>query len=188
MDFYDKVSPTFAGKKFQIPAPSLCPACRQQRRLAFRNERNLYRRTCDASGKQIISIYSPDKSYKVYDQKVWWSDGRDAMVYGRDFDFSKTFTEQFGELMREVPKSSLCIFNSENCDYANEIIGCKSSYLIFSGVDDEACMYSHYIDYSKFCVDCDQCIGSELCYNCFAVINCYQCLHSHHCKDSSYLT
>lgn len=60
LDFYNKISPTFAGKKFQIPTPTLCPEERQRRRLAFRNERNFYRRTCDASGKQIISMYHPD--------------------------------------------------------------------------------------------------------------------------------
>jgi hypothetical protein len=60
MEFYDKISPTFAGEKFQIPTPTLCPDCRQQRRLSFRNERNLYKRKCDASGKDIISIYAPD--------------------------------------------------------------------------------------------------------------------------------
>jgi Zn ribbon nucleic-acid-binding protein len=59
----------------------LCPECRQQRRLSFRNERNLYKRDCDATGKSIISIYSPDKPYKVYNQDFWWSDNWDAMDY-----------------------------------------------------------------------------------------------------------
>jgi len=104
LDFYTKISPTFAGEKFQIPTPTLCPEERQRRRLSFRNERKLYKRTCNYSGKEIISIYSPDKPYKVYDQKIRWSDARDPMDYGRDFDFMKSFTEQFHELMREVPR------------------------------------------------------------------------------------
>ena len=49
LDFYDKISPTFNGEKYQIPTPSLCPEEREKRRLAFRNERNLYRRKCDFS-------------------------------------------------------------------------------------------------------------------------------------------
>ncbi|MDP2670465.1 MAG: hypothetical protein Q8O99_06145 [bacterium] len=101
--FYEKISPTFAGQRFQIPPPSLCPDCRQQRRLSFRNERSLYKRKCDASGKDIISIYSPDKDYKVYDQKIWRSDDRDPLQYGREFDFTKTFSEQFGEMLHDVP-------------------------------------------------------------------------------------
>ena len=49
LEFYDKVSPKIGSEKFQIPAPSLCPDCRQQRRLVFRNERKLYKRKCDAT-------------------------------------------------------------------------------------------------------------------------------------------
>lgn len=86
-DFYQKISPIFVDQKIEIPSPTLCPDCRQRRRMAFRNERNLYRRSCDASGKQIISIYKPDCGFKVYDQKIWWSDSRDAMTYEREFDF-----------------------------------------------------------------------------------------------------
>ncbi len=41
MQFYDKLSPVIGGEKFQIPPPKMCPSCRQQRRLAFRNERKL---------------------------------------------------------------------------------------------------------------------------------------------------
>jgi hypothetical protein len=87
--------------------------------LAFRNERKLYRRICDSSGKEIITIYSPDKPNKVYDQKVWWSDAWDGLEYARDFDFTKTFTEQFGQLVMEVPRISNLVMNSENCDYNN---------------------------------------------------------------------
>jgi hypothetical protein len=126
LDFYAKISPTFAGQKFVIPTPTLCPEERQRRRLAFRNERNLYRRTCDASGKQIISIYSPVKPYKVYDQKIRRSDARDPMDYGRDFDFSKTFTENFRELMGVVPRISLYSNNNENADYTNHCDGVKN--------------------------------------------------------------
>jgi len=49
LEFYKKISPKFDGKVFEIPTPTLCPECRQQRRLSFRNERNLYKRDCDAT-------------------------------------------------------------------------------------------------------------------------------------------
>jgi hypothetical protein len=49
LDFYEKISPTFAGKKFQIPTPTLCPEERMRRRLIRRNDRKLYRRECDAT-------------------------------------------------------------------------------------------------------------------------------------------
>ncbi|USN57706.1 MAG: hypothetical protein H6767_04930 [Candidatus Peribacteria bacterium] len=81
VEFYEKVSPSFGGKKYLIPSPTLCPDCRQQRRLSFRNERQLYKRQCDATGKPIVSIYSPDKPYTVYEQDFWWSDAWDALKY-----------------------------------------------------------------------------------------------------------
>ena len=154
VDFYDKISPTFAGQKFQIPIPTLCPEERQRRRLAFRNERNLYRRTCDASGKQIISIYSPDKPYKVYDQKVRWSDSRDAMNYGRDFYFSNTFTENFRKLMLEVPRYNLYNFDNENSDYVQYLPHSKNCYLVFWWRYCSDCYYGWTLMECNDCVDC----------------------------------
>lgn len=107
IEFYDLVSPIFAGRKESIPTPTPCPDCRQRRRLAWRNERKLYRRKCDMTGRDIVSIYSPDKSYKVYHPDAWWSDGWDALSYGREFDFSRTFAEQYEELFAAVPRKSL---------------------------------------------------------------------------------
>ena len=81
LEFYDKISPKFNGEKFQIPSPTLCPNCREQRRLVWRNDKNLYKRKCSATGKDIISMYSPDKKNKVYSQEIWWSDKWDALDY-----------------------------------------------------------------------------------------------------------
>ena len=66
-------------------------------------------------------MYSPDKSYKVYEQSEWWSDKWDQLDYGRDFDFSRNFFEQFDELMREVPLCQLTTeyTQQENCSYTN---------------------------------------------------------------------
>jgi len=43
LEFYEKVSPIFNGKRYSIPTPQMCPECRNQRRLFFRNERSLYK-------------------------------------------------------------------------------------------------------------------------------------------------
>jgi len=186
MEFYEKISPTFAGKKFQIPTPTLCPECRQQRRLAFRNERNLYRRTCDASGKQIISMYNPECGYKVYDQKIWWSDQWDPMSYGREFDFTKTFTEQFGELMREMPHLSLLGVQNELSDYVNGVFAWTRSYLCFNCDYIEDCMYVQNSLRLKKSLDCLSCMNSELLYWCLVCDNCYQCNYCLSCQDCSF--
>jgi hypothetical protein len=55
----------------------------------------------------------------VYKQDIWWSDKWDAMDYGRNFDFSKSFFEQFEELLKVVPKISLSTEKLENSSYVN---------------------------------------------------------------------
>jgi len=47
LDFYKKISPTFARKKYQILAPNISPSTIMNNLLSFRNESNLYRRKCD---------------------------------------------------------------------------------------------------------------------------------------------
>lgn len=186
LDFYNKLSPTFAGQKLSLPIPALCPEERQRRRLAFRNERNLYRRTCDASGKQIISMYRPDSWYKVYDQKIWWSDSRNPMDYWFEFDFSKSFTENFRKLSIDTPKISLINTNSENCEYCNPGFNNKNCYLIYSITNSEDSMYWRRIDYCKNSFDNLSLKHSEICYYCISCINCFSCFWCNNLKDCSY--
>ena len=93
--FYKKISPMFDGEIFSIPTPTLCPDCRLQRRLSWRNDKNLYRNKCSESNKDIISIYSPNKSNNVYDHNLWWSDEWDAILYQENYDFKRNFFDQF---------------------------------------------------------------------------------------------
>ena len=60
VDFYEKISPSFDGKKFPMPTPALCPEERERRRYARRNEWHLYRRKCDKTGKSIMAMYPED--------------------------------------------------------------------------------------------------------------------------------
>ncbi len=119
LNFYDKLSPTFNGTKYLIPPPTICPEERAKRRFAFRNERKLYRRKCNFSGKEIISLYSPDKPFNVWDKNLWWSDQRSPLDYGRDFDFSQSFSENFRKLLLEIPLPALSNDNCVNSDYCN---------------------------------------------------------------------
>jgi len=183
MEFYDKISPTFNGVKYQIPAPTLCPEERQKRRLSFRNERKLYKRTCDATGKQIISIYSPDKPYKVYDQKIWRSDQWDPMEYGQEYDFEKTFFEQFDSLNKIFPNGSMINIHSENSEYCNRIVSCKNSYLLFCSDFSEDCYYSYRLSSCVNVVDCNYTYHSRLSYGCLDCENVDNCINLTKCKD-----
>lgn len=183
LGFYDKISPVFDGKKFPIPTPELCSDCRQQRRIAFRNESNLYGRQCDLCHKNIISIYSSDKLYTVYCHECWWSDKWDPLKYGRDFNFTKPFFEQFHELKKTVPQLALHVTNNENSDYVNLSGYNKNCYLISAAEYNENCLYGTQIINSKDCVDTLNCLDSQYCYDVLDCEKCYELYFSYNCKS-----
>ena len=183
--FLEEVSPVFSGQKELIPSPTLCPDCRQRRRLNWRNERTLYRRTCSSTGKEIISVYAKEKPYKAFDNDEWHSDKWDARSFGRDFDFGRPFFEQFHELFLAVPQLSRSASGNQNSDYTNQCGWCKNCYLIFEADFDEDCLYANYLYDSKKCVDNLQITRCELCYECIDCINCYHLHFSQNCQNCS---
>ena len=189
-DFFQKIAPTFGDERFDIPLPTSCPRCRRKRRHAFRNERNLYQRKCDLCLKDIVSIYHEKKTFPVYCPDCWWSDKWDPMSYGRNFDFSRTFFEQFAELFHEVPKLALIKANDENSEYNNSVGGLKNCYLTFDGGMSQDCYYGQTFDTIRDCVDFLSLQDSELCYECNDCKNCYHLFYSQfsqNCRDSYFL-
>jgi hypothetical protein len=186
-------------EKIKVPPPLLCPECRQQRRYAWRNERTLYRRNCDLCQKSIVTIYSPDKPHKVYCLPCFWSDGWDPSIYGKDFDFSRPFFEQFHELQLNVPRMALLNKNSVNSDYTNHSGDNKNVYFSFSCFGNENLLYSVWVMNSRDCVDCSyiyekgerlyECIDSQSSYQsqyCILInnsSNCYYCYDCNGCTD-----
>lgn len=166
MAFRQKMTPTFAGEKFEIPAPTLCPACRQQRRLAWGNYDYLFQRRCDFTGEQIISPVPPNSLHKVYKNEIWWSDKWDPLSYGRDFDFDRPFFEQLQELHLAVPKVRAYVNFDEGSPYTNCVTRAKDSYLVQSVTDVENCYYGQSMSRSKDCVDSYRVWNSEKCYEC----------------------
>jgi len=176
LEFYDKISPTFAWKKHRIPSPTICLDCGIQRKMMWRNERKLYKRKCDLTWKPIISIYSEDKPYKIYDTDEWLKDGWDAMDYGQDFDFSKPFFEQLNNLRIQVPRLSNNVYPYiENTLYCNLVWNMKWSYICYNCWYCEDCLYGHETFYSQNCIDCLHIKNSQVCYNCY---NCNKCSHT----------
>ncbi len=178
LEFYDKVSPIFAWKKYSIPTPSLCPDCRLKRRLSFRNERRLYKNKCDCSWKDIISMYSPDKTYTVYNQEYWWSDKWNTLDYWKYYDESKSFLEQLNKIIFEVPKLNLSTETQENTEYSNYAWWNKNSYLIFLWANNERCYYCNWVWFSKNTLESSFSRYLENCYNIIDSKNCYNCSYS----------
>ncbi|MFA6918325.1 MAG: hypothetical protein WC285_05900 [Candidatus Gracilibacteria bacterium] len=64
LEFLKKISPVLGGKTYDITLPKLSPREREQRRLAFRNERTLYKRKSSLSGNSIISFFNEKSPYE----------------------------------------------------------------------------------------------------------------------------
>ena len=174
-DFYEKI---------KVPPPTFCWLCRAQRRFTWRNERMLYKRTSDATGKEIFTMYAPDSNTKIYENDYWYSDAWDAMEYGKDVDFSRPFLEQVGELIHSVPLVARSVLRSTNSDYINNAGDMKNCYLIFNGNRAEDTMYSNGLNIIKNCVDISHCAECEHCYECFWMTKCSYCFYSAECENS----
>src|SRR3989344_1278529 len=174
-------------EKVKVPAPTWCFECRQVRRYAWRNERTLYRRNCDLCKKSMVTIYSPNKPFVVYCNECWWGDGWDPASYGRDFDFSRPFFEQFSELQHVVPRMGLLNKNSTNSEYTNHAGNNKNVYLSFSVLDGENIMYSTWM--MKNCRDSMDCgfiaEKGERLYEVIDSRTSYECQYGIFLKDSS---
>ncbi len=187
---YDSISPKFANKKYVIPPPTLCPDCRAQRRYAWRNERTLYRRTCALSGQSTLSVFSPESPFTVLSPDSWYSDKWDPKSYGRVFDFSRSFFDQFRELIEQVPQVALSVVSNQNSDYINQAGWCKNCYLIFEADYNENSLYAHNLSDCRSCMDILQGKNLELCYECVVCRNCYNLrygLQCDNCSDSWFL-
>lgn len=183
--FYDKVSPLFAGKKYGIPPPTLCPDCRNQRRMSWRNDRKFYIRNCDATGERFLSIYHPESPHIVYKPSAWYSDAWDPMTYGKDIDWNRPFFEQFSELYRAVPTIGIDVINCENSDYCNYCGDDKNCYMDIAGEANEDCYYNLFIKHCKNCVDCTFVYYSTLCYESMHCHNSYGVQHSQYLENCS---
>ena len=153
-----------------------------------------------------MTIYSPNKSYKVYCHDCWWGDGWDFASYGRDFDFTRPFFEQFSELERDVPRMALLNKNSVNSEYTNHSGNNRNVYLSFSVFEGENIMYSTWVMNSRDCMDCSmiaekgerlyeiadsrtsyECQYGIFLRDCSSCFYCYDCRGCNNCFMSSNL-
>ncbi len=176
--------------KIKVPPPTFCSECRARRRLIWRNERSLYHNTCAFSGKTIISMFSSETGLTVYDRDIWWSDKWDPLDYGVEYDFSRTFFEQWRELLQRVPLANLGNTNSPRSEYGNHNADCKNCYLVYASFSNENCAYSNGLVDTKDSWDLYKVTKSEQCYNSTLCASCYNTHFSYdsdECIDSMFL-
>src|SRR3989344_783696 len=157
--------------KMKVPAPTWCPQCRAQRRAVFRNERNFFKRTCDLCKKSTISVYPLSVKFPVYCQECYWSDSWDALAFGIDYDFSKTFFEQFIVFSSGVPRPALINKGSVNSYYTHLCANNKDCYMLIESSNNDNVLHGYWMQRSRDSVDNAYGTNIELCYETLAAFD-----------------
>ncbi|MBU0647740.1 hypothetical protein KJ855_01015 [Patescibacteria group bacterium] len=189
-EFLDKMEVDIGGRKFELPLPNMCRDCRSKQRMTFRNTWALYRRKCDTTGQDMVSMFNPDCKYKIYHRDIWYSDVWDPMQYGREVDFSRSFFDQLQELFLAVPLFHNSVADDENSDFSNNSNLLKNCYMTQDSTESENCLYGNAFGFSRDCVDCTKVINCEGCYEVVNAYDCYGCYYStnlKNCRESYWL-
>ena len=172
-------------KKLDVSPSTTQPEFRHQRKMAFRNEKSLYLRTCDLCKKENISMFRPDSPFTVYCPKCWWSDNWNAEDFSQEYDETRPFLEQYHEFQKKVPKCALDNFDNENCNYANYVCHNKDSYMLFGSWFSEKTMYANT---TLHCLECMDTLYPNKCKHSYELIdceNCYELFYAQNCNSCS---
>ncbi len=167
-------------EKIKVPPPTWCWKCRAIRRMAFRNMRHFYMRTCDATGAKIFTFIPPGNPMPVYSNDYWNSDKWDPLDYGREYDFSRPFFDQIRDLYNAVPWGIMWSMEMVNCNYSVSAFS-RNCYMCFDSGYDEDSAYNVTLLYSKQCFDALNLKDCELCYYCLNTNQSYKTYFSRDC-------
>jgi len=167
--------------KIGVPGPTLCWRCRAMRRMAWRNMTLMYKRTCDIGEEEFFTHMPPGVAIPVYCYEHWIGDGWDPMSYGKDYDASRPFFDQWKELFYSVPWTEQWNYQKVNSDYSISAF-IKNCYLCFdTGNNTEDSAYCVSVQYSKDCYNMVNCKRCELCYFCINTDSSYKTFFSRNC-------
>lgn len=174
--------------KFKFQFPSQESSLERTRRIgAFWQHFSLHRRQCDASHKNIISVYSALCPYPVWHHDIWVKDSQPPF---REYHEGRPFFEQAWELFPQCPIPHNLTGNNENCDYTDDIWFSKNCYLSHHAVNCEDVQYSYRTynckssQYINFSIECELCTDTVNCKNCFEVI---YGVNSRQCSNSAFI-
>lgn len=167
--------------------PKFHPIFRFMQLGAFWQHWNLHKRKCDKTGNQIISVFSENCPYPVWQRDEWI---KNANPPGADYDPGTQFFPQLWELFRRCPIPHNVGAGNENCEYTDDWWYCKNCYLCHSGVKCEDLRYCYR---TIHCKDSQYCVFSFESEKCVDLIDCHSCFRvayaskSWQCRDSAFL-
>jgi len=102
------------------------------------------------------------------------------MAYGRNYDFSRPFFEQFNELMHEAPMLGLSVdlTTAVESPYVNSVGYARQCYLLFMANHCQNCFYGYIVTQSTDCSDSSFINSCERSYDLFHGFKNYQLIHA----------
>ncbi len=128
-------------------------------------------------------MFASESPFTIYCHECFWSDAWDPREYGRDYDFSKPFFQQYRELMEAVPREPSRMRNSPGSRYCDGSIDCKNCFMCSSGFKSEDCMYSGPI-LSKNVVDSEVIFNGDHVYESYSATNVFNTKFSYYTTDT----
>lgn len=170
-------------KKLRVPPPTLCFDCRRQRRYGFYNNvLKFYKKECSASGEKVISTFSPESPYKIFNLKHWWSKKWGGEEYSKEYNLEEKFFEQFKEFSQKVPHPAILSYyqNLVDSSYTISSFDLKNCYFTSMAGWSENVHYSFWATRSK---DSLGLLDSDSCENCYQLVGCEKCYGCQFCQE-----
>jgi len=181
-------------KMLRVPPPNFCPTCRRIRRLTNMSYSQLFKRECDAPGhnESIISIFSKECPFLVYDYKYFIDDEFDPFSFGIKYENGNSPMETLLEFRKKFPVPSFLNRDpsSINSEYSNGGRDLKNGYYVMACYHVEDAWYSLMIDKSRNVMDSYYIHDSEFVYNGINSDHLYKSsfiYFSSNCTDSNFL-
>ncbi len=165
---------TFLEKR-NLDFSELCFDCRFRNMLMWRNEKKLYWRKSDKTWKRILSMYSPEYKWKVYNYDEWEQEWWFASI-NIDFNANEDFISNYYKLFLKIPKPWTDIFRTnENINFCNRTWRVKNAYYSFTSFENcEDLYFSNHISESKDIYNSTRADTSILVYESTFVYNSYK--------------
>jgi len=167
--------------------PVAPPAIRFRHLGAFWQHWALHKRSCDATGAEIISVFPQKCPYPVWLRDHWM---KHADPPGAVFQENRKVFPQMWDLFQQCPIPHNFGTGNENCAYTDDWWYSRNCFLCHSGFDCQDlkyCYRTYGVRDSQFCTftfDSELCVDFADCRNCFNVV---YAVHSKECRDSAFL-
>lgn len=174
-------------KKLGAPMPDQLPKYTFRQLAAFWPQFSIYKRKCDGTGKQVISVYDEWCPYPIWERDYWVENAEPPFA---EFNFGRPFFEQLFELFQKSPIPNNIGIQNQNCEYMDDVWFSKNCYLCHNGAYCEDCHYCHRVVNLKDCYFCAYSFDSELCIDLINSKLCYginYAIDCQKCRDGAFL-